>query len=421
MYRAIVKKFVDDFSKSRKTFYKDSAERCADSCILIFKQRGIRAIISNRVKDEDSLLNKAKNKDSKKKYALIEDIYKDIKDLAGVRIALYFPDDYKEVEKIIKDLFDVENEKSFPQDTKVSLSKKYTKVFSGYKAKHYIVRHRKSSLPTKGKDLSSYRVEIQVATVLMHAWAEVEHDLIYKPSSGDISHEEHQILDEVNGLVLSGELAMARLQTVASQRLKELQPFDSKYDLHIFLKKYFLNNNPTVDSYNIGRIDYLFEFVKSIELNKPNEIIAYLKNISFEEEIADQIIGQIIDKNQGYKNKYIEAIENVKYNNQNKSVLYNKSFVDMITGWTELQQTISNHFANADNYKSIHKNLRNIQETYSNIIDSDLLKQVESIRKLRNQISHSLEQQPTLEMLNEANKTMKKVSEKIKNSLKFIP
>ena len=56
------------------------------------------------------------------------------------------------------------------------------------------------------------RIEIQVASVLMHAWSEVEHDLIYKPLQGTLSKEELAILDELNGLVLAGEIALERLQ-----------------------------------------------------------------------------------------------------------------------------------------------------------------------------------------------------------------
>ena len=46
----------------------------------------------------------------------------------------------------------------------------------------------------------------------MHAWSEVEHDLVYKPLAGDLSEEELAILDEINGLVLTGEIALERLQ-----------------------------------------------------------------------------------------------------------------------------------------------------------------------------------------------------------------
>lgn len=54
----------------------------------------------------------------------------------------------------------------------------------------------------------------------MHAWSEVEHDLIYKPLQGTLSKEELAILDELNGLVLAGEIALERLQAAGNERIQ---------------------------------------------------------------------------------------------------------------------------------------------------------------------------------------------------------
>jgi ppGpp synthetase/RelA/SpoT-type nucleotidyltranferase len=62
------------------------------------------------------------------------------------------------------------------------------------------------------KRYAEARAEIQVASVLMHAWSEVNHDLAYKPLQGELSEDEYSILDELNGLVIAGEIALERLQ-----------------------------------------------------------------------------------------------------------------------------------------------------------------------------------------------------------------
>ncbi|HEY9785829.1 MAG TPA: hypothetical protein V6D17_10540, partial [Candidatus Obscuribacterales bacterium] len=64
------------------------------------------------------------------------------------------------------------------------------------------------------------KLEVQVASIIMNAWSEVEHDLIYKPKGGSISPEERAILDELNGAVLAGERILERLQE-ATQRRRE--------------------------------------------------------------------------------------------------------------------------------------------------------------------------------------------------------
>jgi ppGpp synthetase/RelA/SpoT-type nucleotidyltranferase len=74
------------------------------------------------------------------------------------------------------------------------------------------------NLPTKKLrddfQASNPVIEIQVASVLMHAWAERDHDLVYKTlTSGPASREERCLLDATNGLVHTGEVFLQQLQT----------------------------------------------------------------------------------------------------------------------------------------------------------------------------------------------------------------
>ena len=164
--------------------------------------RGIKASVSYRAKSPDSLKEKLRKR-TDKKYRKVQDIFNDIIDLAGVRVALYFPSDRDLVDEIVNDLFEVKKKKKFPES---SHDPEPSKRFSGYWATHYRV-----VLNNADKENSRYLntiFEIQVASLLMHAWAEVEHDLVYKPFSGELSEEELAVLDQINGLVLSGEIAL---------------------------------------------------------------------------------------------------------------------------------------------------------------------------------------------------------------------
>lgn len=421
MYRAELKKFVENYSKNHKKHYKASAELCASFVSEIFKQKGIHAIITYRPKDDFSLFNKLKNKDSKNHYKNLNSVRADLKDLAGVRIALYFPEDCKEAEKVIDTLFDeVKKSKEFPESSKSKSSKTYKKRFLGYKAKHYYVKHKTKNLTKKELKLSNYHIEIQVASVLMHAWAEVEHDLIYKPTNGEISIEEHQILDELNGLVLTGELALARLQAAIERRLRENKPFNNKYDLHIYLNRYLLKNYSKIKSYNIGRIDYLYKFLELTNLNKPEKLEKYLENISFEEdEISDQVIAQILSLNPDFQDKYKEAIESIK--NQNYPETYNKALKDLTIGWTQFQKTVFNHFLEEDKkLKPFRESMSQIYDQYSSILNSNTLSQINEIAKIKNQLENSFERLP-LKQLAEANKKLNEATKEINEKLKYIP
>ena len=71
----------------------------------------------------------------------------------------------------------------------------------------------------------------------MHAWSEVEHDLIYKPMQGTLSEEELAILDELNGLVLTGEIALERLQAAGNERIQNSQAtLPTSLSLHLIIQ-----------------------------------------------------------------------------------------------------------------------------------------------------------------------------------------
>ena len=166
----------------------------------------------------------------------MSEIYADIADLTGVRVSLYFPGDRAKAEQVINNLFLVYDTRKFPAQSR---QPSFNKRFSGYWATHYRIGIPDERLEKGQKKYAPVRIEIQVASVLMHAWSEVEHDLVYKPLQGAISEEELSILDELNGLVLTGEIALERLQKAGDARLQSKNAsFRNQYDLAAYLYNY---------------------------------------------------------------------------------------------------------------------------------------------------------------------------------------
>ena len=99
-----------------------------------------------------------------------------ITDLAGVRIITYFPDTLAQVDRMLVDEFEI-IEKSNKGATLLQEER------FGYQSIHYLVK-----LKGERARLAEYRnlkdgvVEIQIRTILQHAWAEIEHDIQYKSS-----------------------------------------------------------------------------------------------------------------------------------------------------------------------------------------------------------------------------------------------
>ena len=197
-------------------FFENAGRLVAQQLDARLETSGIRAIVTSRAKNPRRLDAKVRQRAVNRSYKSVSEIYTDIVDLAGVRVALYFPAERKEIDKIIRDQF---NLSSTPKQFTGTSNPSYSKRFSGYWATHYRLQLRESTLPEMQQRYTEALVEVQIASVLMHAWAEVEHDLVYKPFQGTLSEDELAILDELNGMVLAGEIALERLQRAGELRI----------------------------------------------------------------------------------------------------------------------------------------------------------------------------------------------------------
>jgi len=98
----------------------------------------------------------------------------DITDLAGVRVIVFLPRTLDMVDGVIQAQFEV-----FERMDKTLILIKEEKL--GYASIHYLVRFKENR--TNLLEYSRFKNlvgEIQVRTILQHAWAEIEHDIRYK-------------------------------------------------------------------------------------------------------------------------------------------------------------------------------------------------------------------------------------------------
>jgi ppGpp synthetase/RelA/SpoT-type nucleotidyltranferase len=289
---------IEDFvARYRKEFdfYDQAARLVAQTLEGALQAAGIRAMVTSRAKSVGRLESKCRQREPNRHYTSVQDIHNDIVDLAGVRVALYFPGEREEVDKLVKELLVLlEAPKRFPTGASA-----YEKRFSGYWATHYRVQLRDSSLSEAQKRYAEARVEIQVASVLMHAWAEVEHDLAYKPLEGRLSLDEYAILDELNGLVMAGEIALERLQRAGEARVAAGgREFANHYDLaaHLLSRTAGTLSGPLGDA-ALGRVDVLFELLKVLGLATPDRVGPYIDALSTDTEtrpVSEQIIDRLL-------------------------------------------------------------------------------------------------------------------------------
>lgn len=161
-----VKGLYEDFSRSIEGVLRD----CLTAKGIISHS------ITSRAKDADSFERKAAQLSSENPgTAKYDNPLEQITDKAAVRVITYFLETVDAVSEIISDQFEV-----LEEERKVSGDP----TRFGYQSTHYLVKFlpNRTTLPEYSR-FRSLIAEIQVRTILQHAWAEIEHDIQYKSSS----------------------------------------------------------------------------------------------------------------------------------------------------------------------------------------------------------------------------------------------
>lgn len=145
------KKNLPSFRKEEKVLLSKISKLLSDAGVVV-------AGLESRVKTEKSLEGKLELKGHK--YSSLADIT----DILGLRIITFYIDDVDKVATAVERLFDVDWVNSVDK-------RKLLEIDSfGYLSLHYVCRD--PDFP--------YRFEIQMRTVLQHAWANMNHDTGYK-------------------------------------------------------------------------------------------------------------------------------------------------------------------------------------------------------------------------------------------------
>ena len=182
--------------------YTEMAEVIPERLKGFFEEAGIIvAALEHRVKTENSLAGKLELKGGKYK-----DIY-DITDILGLRVITFYIDDVDKVASVLERLFEVDWENS------VDKRKAHDIDSFGYLSLHYICRIPESSYhDPEHPELNRIRFEVQMRTVLQHAWANMNHDTGYK-SGVEIPKEYLRNLSRLAGMLELADEQFSRIRT----------------------------------------------------------------------------------------------------------------------------------------------------------------------------------------------------------------
>jgi ppGpp synthetase/RelA/SpoT-type nucleotidyltranferase len=165
----LIQKLMDDY-KNKRLLYEEFSRVVCNLLDSMLKEKKYKYQIYSRTKEIERLQEKLIRKE--REGVTFADL-SEIKDLAGVRVVFYLESDKKQ---FVKDIYN---------EISGELNVEEKRKDSGYTADHVII-----SLGPKRLQLSEYKkyenlkCEIQLTSMLYHAWAEIEHDLIYKDLQG---------------------------------------------------------------------------------------------------------------------------------------------------------------------------------------------------------------------------------------------
>ena len=169
---------LEEYRTQRPVFEKMQETIPARVRALLDEAGIIVASVESRIKEEESLAGKLELKGAK--YASLSDIT----DIFGMRIITFYTDDVDKVASAVDRLFEVDWENSVDK-------RKLLEVDSfGYLSLHYICKD--PEFP--------YRFEVQMRTILQHAWANMNHDTGYK-SGVEVPMEYHRNMNRLAGML----------------------------------------------------------------------------------------------------------------------------------------------------------------------------------------------------------------------------
>ena len=144
------------------------------------KQYAPLAIVQTRPKSLPSFAEKAIRKKIKYRNPLMR-----MTDLCGGRVITHTHAEVEAICDFIEKHFDID------RDNTVDVSQRLKPTEFGYRSVHYIIQFKRGIFPTRDIDVevpeevfldadTPMKVEIQVRTLLEHAWADFGHDRVYK-------------------------------------------------------------------------------------------------------------------------------------------------------------------------------------------------------------------------------------------------
>lgn len=214
--------------------YKRGGENISEAIGIFLTEKEIPYLtITHRVKEFESFYEKIHRKN-------YDDPFEKNEDFCGIRVILYHLNDIERIEKIFESEFKIITNESKSDELNVNEF--------GYRSNHYIIYLKDSWCETPNyRGLKGVKFEVQLRTILMHAWAEIEHKLGYK------NRDQIPITLQRKLFLISAKLEDADTQ------FQEIKNSADEYKLHL-VQKAASDGKFSTEEFNLDTLEALADF-----------------------------------------------------------------------------------------------------------------------------------------------------------------
>ena len=268
MEEDVIALIMGEYDQQRDVYFSLTEKACSLITELLEDKKIRFHSIGSRLKHKDSL---------QKKLGIVEKRYlslKEITDIAGIRIITYFEDDVNAVAKIIEGEFDIDKENSIDKRASLDADR------FGYLSLHYICGFSSSRLQlTEYRRFENCNFEVQIRSILQHAWAEIEHDLGYK-SKVSIPKQLRRRFSRLAGLleIADSEFVQLRdgLADYEKRISKEINETPGLVSIDLVSLRSFVSQNAEVQKW-----DKLIADISERKLVESDPVLAVILKILF--------------------------------------------------------------------------------------------------------------------------------------------
>lgn len=193
--------------KENKHLYKSLLIQAKHSIESLLRNEDIEIFsIEARLKDENSFKEKLQRKSDYKTLS-------DIEDICGLRVICYYESDLQKLRKLINENFNVLSSSDKKEESEVD---KF-----GYSSSHFIAIFRDNWLQNPiYNNLGDLKFEIQIRTMLMHTWAAISHQTLYK-NEEDAPRHMRRTFSQLSALIELADEQFSRIKNMKDEYVHE--------------------------------------------------------------------------------------------------------------------------------------------------------------------------------------------------------